>query len=489
MSQSIHFGDSYDDSTLSHQSTKPLLLNKITFTGAEFSDKYYNSLVAPLLQDRQSNLIPLVELNDELDKIHATLLTTGLFKSVNVKLDVSEDITSTITKGESDFKSSLVPVNAKFTLEQLPLYKYSSSSKTSDTAASASFQYLEPNLLKQACSLLVDVNVNYDLINNSVNTKSWDLTLLKPLEHYKNLRAIFNPVISSVDAKSWANHEQYTVGALLGLQSTKNFNCKTFGPSVSVLTTGISFTNRQIRNVANSASDSIRAGAGSDFKIAANFNYKYDSRKLIGKFATQGILLDFTNELAGYNTADVFAQKNNHTPLESFNKTTFRFNSFKSIFNNAITAEFDLEAGTIFQKSADSVPIIDKFTLGGLHSLRGFKLNSVGLKDGDDFIGGTSSYKANFSLYSKLHNVPSAQPLRLHSFLNIGDVFDLECDQFKKYALSGDIFTKSAVSTGVGLIYKGDNAIADLSYNIPLKVRSNDIAKPGFGFSVALKFA
>jgi outer membrane protein assembly factor BamA len=482
--------ESLQESVIARQSTRPLLLNQVAFTGAEFSDKYYHTLVTPLFNEEHSNVIPLSKLNHELGRIQDTLLYTGLFKNITVKLDLAEELTAPITKGQSNLASSTIPVNAQFKLEQLPLFKFASSSRTSDTTSSVGFHYLDPNLLKQACSLLVDINVNYDPLNNKINSKIWDLTFLKPLEKYPQTRAILNPVISSVDASSWANHEQYSVGALLGLQSTKLHTGCACGPATSIFTTGVSFINRQIRNVSNTASDSIRAGAGNDFKLSANFNYKLDSRKQTGKFSTDGVFVDFTNELAGYNTADVFADSSNHTPLESFNKSILRIQSFKSFFNQALTGEVDFETGLIFQKSNDSIPLIDRFTLGGLNSLRGFHLNSVGPKDGEDFIGGSSIFRTNLSLYSKIPNISVTSPLRLHTFLNIGDVFNFkDVAEFKKYTLNGDLFNKSALATGVGLVYRDENALVDLSYNVPLNVRGDDIAKPGFGFSVALRFA
>ncbi|KAH3671464.1 hypothetical protein WICMUC_004596 [Wickerhamomyces mucosus] len=476
---------------LNRQLTKPLLLNKLEVVGGDFSDKYYENLVEKLLpnqSDKLSNILSLQSLNDELLNIEKSLLYTGLFSNISIDLDLDEALTTPLLKSQSQYQG-LIPVKAKFSLTQLPIFKYSSYSTSQDTGSGFGFRYLDPNFLKNSSSLLIDVNLNYDILSNTLNSKLWDLNILLPLAKLPTFRAIFNPSISLIDASEWSSHEQYNVGSFVGLQSTQLSQ----NNAIKIITGGISFTSRQVRQISNSASDSIRTFAGDDFKIGSQFNYKVDSRQLQGKFVKNGYLLDFTNEYAGSNSIDSFSKASNDSKknieLYNFNKSIFKFDLSKSFIKDIFTANFNFETGHIIDFSNNRLHILDKFFLGGNESLKGFNLNSVGLKDGNDSIGGTSVFRANFQLFSRIPNISKDSPLRLYNFFNIGDNFNFSSfNQFTNLFTSGDIINKSASAVGVGILYKANNATFDLSYNVPLSARVQESSKPGFSISATLNF-
>jgi len=471
---------------LNKQTTKHVELKKVEINGGEFSDTYYESLLNPSFGER--NVFALKDLNTELSQLKERLEYSGLFKDISINVDLDKSSATKMSK--TDYLTvGAVPVTAKVNLTQVPIFKFSSYSSSTDYDAASGIRYLDPNFLKNASTLLVDINVNYDPFNKTLNRKIWDLAIMTPFSKSPSLKAIFNPSISLIDAKSWASHTQHSKGGLIGVQKTW---LSTAGDSF--FTNGLSFTHRNVGDVSNSASDVVRTDAGDDFKLGLQSNYRFDTRKFLGQFALNGVNFDVTNEFAGFNSVDAVpnnAEKEG-VELNKFNKTVFKFEGFKSFFNNTFTTALDFKAGSIFtldSNKTDKLHISDRFFLGGLTSLKGFHLNSVGLKNGNDYIGGSSFFKAGFTFFSKIPNTSTDSPLRLYNFINAGDVFNFQSfNQFKDSVSTGDLIRQSAIATGVGLAYRSKNALLDLSYSIPLSDRSQDNAKPGLSFSVSLNF-
>lgn len=475
---------------LNNQTTKPVELKKIEIKGGEFSDKYYESLLSPLI-NQSSTPIALKDLKNELVLIKEKLEYSGLFQNISIDVDLDKSSTPKLSKNDLLIEGA-IPINAKINLSQLPISKISTYSSTTDHDASSGIRYLDPNFFKNASTLLVDINVNYDPFQNLLNKKIWDLTILTPFQNSPSLKFVLNPCISLIDAKSWASHTQFSKGGLIGVQKTWLSKNKT----PILFTNGLSIAHRNIGDVLNSASDSIRNDAGDDFKIGFQSNLKIDTREFLGAFPLNGIKFDLINEFAGFNSVDNSSTSSNvekDLELEKFNKTILKFEKNSSFWNNNFTTSFDFNIGSIFQldsnKTNDQIHISDRFFLGGLNSLKGFHLNSVGLKNGHDYIGGSSFFKTGFTFYSKIPNTKNTSPLRLYNFINLGDVYNFKSiESFTKLIQNGDIIGKSAIATGVGLSYRSNSAIVDLSYSVPLSSRSQDRAKPGVSFSVALNF-
>lgn len=113
--------------------------------------------------------------------------------------------------------------------------------------------------------------------------------------------------------------------------------------------------------------------------------------------------------------------------------------------------------------------------------MRGFKFNSTGLKDGNDFVGGTNYFQLGATAYSKIPFV-KASPLRLRLFINAGDVLN-DIPTLK----NTDFIKNSAQAVGWGLTYSlGSVANAEFNYNIPISTRTQDITKPGIEFALSL---
>lgn len=468
-------GESQND-TVKNQATKSLSLKRIEISGGDFSNDFYSRLVSPALA---SSVVSLGQLQGELVDIQQKLLYTGLFQDIAVKLDLDE---SSATSGPA----LALPVKASVSLTQLPLFKYGSYSKSTDCDVACGLRYLNPNVSQNGDSLLVDINLNYDPLAKTVNRKIWDLTYLCPSWSSSNSgKIILNPTVSTIDAQQWASHQQYSVGALIGLQNLCWNKC-----GATWYTAGLSGSLRQVTDISNSASDGIRSFAGGDLKLGLQTHIAHDSRRHKGRFASSGSSVSLDTEISGNNSVD-YSGSQKEIQLKPFLKSVFKAEGAHSFFFDNFTLGYNLETGFIksLSEADNKLHISDKLFLGGQNSLLGFKLNSVGVKNGNDYIGGLSSFKADFKLFTRLPNSQKDSPLRLYNFFNIGDVYDFNSlDKVQNLIASGDLLKKSAMASGIGLSYKADNAILDLSYSIPLSTRSQDTAKPGLSFAVVLNF-
>jgi outer membrane protein assembly factor BamA len=484
MSLSEQLSKDAQDDLFRNQTTKPVVLNKIEITGGDFSNDFYNKLVSPALNSQSA--LSLTELETELISIREKLQYIGLFNDIGIKLDLDEvSQVPTLLKGEPQISENPLPVKAIISLTEMPLFKYASYSKSTDYDVAAGFRYLNPNFSQNGDSLIVDVNINYDPFSKSINRKVWDLSYLSPTWSRSNSgKFVINPTISTIDAQRWASHQQFSAGALIGLQNLCWKKC-----GATVWTVGLSGSLRQVTDISNNASDLIRTYAGGDLKLGLQTHFSHDSRKYIGRFTSGGSCISLDNEFSGHNSVD-YSGSQQCLQLQPFLKSLLKLEGASSFLFDNFTLGYNVQAGFIKSLAEDDeLHISDKFFLGGLSSLQGFQSNSVGVKSGNDYVGGLSHFKADFRLFTRLPNSKKESPLRMYNYFNIGDVYDFNTlEQTKSVFSSGVLMKKSAVATGLGLSYKADNATLDLSYNIPLSNRSQDTAKPGLSFAVVLSF-
>lgn len=116
---------------------------------------------------------------------------------------------------------------------------------------------------------------------------------------------------------------------------------------------------------------------------------------------------------------------------------------------NSVTAKLGVQSGMV--KSSNKLHYCDKFFLGGINSLRGFRQNSIGPRESGCALGGEAYWKAGFHLYSKLNFLSAlsgglfgsiSPAIGFHSFAEIGSVGSL--------AQIGDVSNIQA-SYGVGI--------------------------------------
>jgi len=117
---------------------------------------------------------------------------------------------------------------------------------------------------------------------------------------------------------------------------------------------------------------------------------------------------------------------------------------------NSVTAKFAGQCGMV--KSKHDLHYCDKFFLGGINSLRGFRQNSIGPKESECALGGQTFWKTGCHLYSRLDFLSSvtggllansiSPAIGFHAFAEAGNVGSI--DQVQDIA-------KINASFGVGI--------------------------------------
>jgi len=133
----------------------------------------------------------------------------------------------------------------------------------------------------------------------------------------------------------------------------------------------------------------------------------------------------------------------------------------------------------------------DRFQLGGPTSVRMFRANCLGQRDGVDSLGGDLFWAVGASLITHLPRKPH-WPVKAHAFLNAGQLESLHRHEGgvgpSLLSTVSAALTQPSVSAGVGLIYLFDPARVELSFGVPLAARASDGARKGVQIGIGLEF-
>ncbi|KZT10437.1 uncharacterized protein LAESUDRAFT_644455 [Laetiporus sulphureus 93-53] len=228
---------------------------------------------------------------------------------------------------------------------------------------------------------------------------------------------------------------------------------------------------RHVGNLLPSASISMREAAGQSIKSAVLHSWVRDTRddKLLG---TRGSYLKFIQELAGLGGDASFYKSEAHAQLS------------RSLFPGT-TISFAARSGLLWD-IARPVPFSDRFQLGGPTSLRMFRANGMGPRDGPDSLGGDVYWAAGISLISDIPR-KSHWPVKLHSFVNAGRLTVMD----KTKTVAENVWSqisKPSVSAGVGLVYKLEPVRVEVNFGMPLVASRSDGLRKGFQVGIGLDF-
>ena len=228
------------------------------------------------------------------------------------------------------------------------------------------------------------------------------------------------------------------------------------------------FTSDEVRNFIIDNNEDL--DSSSDFdgdiydSVFANVSFSVDSRnRLI--FPDTGQLNSIALELYGGD-------------LE-FYKTIFRHLSFFPV-SEKVTLAFNGRLGYGEARNATTdLPFFEKFTAGGVRSVRGFEFNSLGPQDSQgDAFGGNFQVIGSSELLFQIDAIGGAETFRLGLYLDIGNVF-ADVDDFEAEELRASVGLSAKWFTPVGPIA--------LSYANPLNDEPGDETK-SFQFSLGAPF-
>ncbi|CDK27257.1 unnamed protein product [Kuraishia capsulata CBS 1993] len=451
----------------SHHS-KPIVLKQVDIVGGdEFSSTFFTNALYPLLFSKDITLGQLVNSSNQ---SYNNLLYSNAFKKVKFQF---EESAGSSTPQNTTIEPP-IEIIAKLLLEPYKLQSFSLASVHTEAGHAFKLGYRNLNAFGNAESFKISSLI--DLKFGNPYAKTIELQYMAPIVS-QSLKLFFESVISDSSA-SWASHKQSTANGVVGLTKTLSFDLFS-SKFTSYFTTGVSMVKRSVLDINDSASDTVKTDAGDSFKESFIFSGAVDSRTYLpssfGGLAMNGLLLQVDNEISGLSSPQ----------SEKYLKSVLNLQLLKS-FRNFFTLDLSSSFGAVSNLTTGitGVPHFhDKFFLGA-HSLKGFAANSVGLRDGQDFVGGNIFYRLSASLFTRFFFAPADSPLRFYLSVNSGDVYN----NFKDISYQDLAFIKgSAISSSVGAVYRvGDDAAFDLHYNLPVSSRPKDVAKPGLEFSLAI---
>ncbi|KAG8995249.1 hypothetical protein FRB94_009324 [Tulasnella sp. JGI-2019a] len=240
-------------------------------------------------------------------------------------------------------------------------------------------------------------------------------------------------------------------------------------------------TSRHIGSLTDTASQSIREAAGHSVKSALSHTVVYDTRD-DNMTATKGVYSKIFSEIAGLG-GDVSHLKNESTLQMSRQLGNGLSASVSSGFG--MLYPIDLFAS---RPAGSQSMFSDRFQLGGPLSIRMFKQNGLGVRDGPDSLGGDMYWSAGLSVISDIPKKP-AWPIKFHAFVNAGRLDPL--DRSKPIDLVASIrqsLTQPSISAGVGLIYRFDPIRVEVNFGVPLVTNQSDMGRKGFQVGMGLEF-
>ncbi|KAJ6616408.1 surface antigen-domain-containing protein [Mycena sp. CBHHK59/15] len=228
---------------------------------------------------------------------------------------------------------------------------------------------------------------------------------------------------------------------------------------------------RHIGSLKPDASLSMREAAGTSMKSSISHTFVLDSRN-DRLTPTQGFYLKSVHELAGFGGDASFIKS------ETQGQVSRRILPGVSVsFGTRSGLLWGLREPTLFS---------DRFQLGGPSSVRSFRPNAMGPRDGSDSLGGEVYWSAGLSVIS---HIPKKKewPVKTHAWVNAGRLDDIDKSRSLMDNIKGTL-SRPSVSVGVGLIYNFDPARIELNFGLPLVASKSDGTRRGFQVGLGLEF-
>ncbi|XP_026778397.2 sorting and assembly machinery component 50 homolog B [Pangasianodon hypophthalmus] len=236
---------------------------------------------------------------------------------------------------------------------------------------------------------------------------------------------------------------------------------------------------RELSCLARSASFAVREESGHTLKSALSHTMTIDTRNS-AILPRKGALMRLNQELAGYTGGDT-----------SFLKEDFELQLNKPFLWGSVLSA-SLWGGMIFPIGGQPVSIADRFYLGGPTSVRGFGMYCIGPQSEGDYLGGDAYWAGGLHLYTPLPFRATrggfADLFRTHFFLNAGNLCNLNYGE-GPHAHLQKLAECIRWSYGAGIILRlGNIARLELNYCIPMGVQSGDRICDGVQFGAGIRF-
>ncbi|KAG8770599.1 hypothetical protein FRC12_004168 [Ceratobasidium sp. 428] len=150
------------------------------------------------------------------------------------------------------------------------------------------------------------------------------------------------------------------------------------------------------------------------------------------------------------------------------------------------TMSLSMRTGMLYPLFDRSSLFNDRFQLGGSTSIRMFRPNEMGPRDGKDSVGGDMYWAAGASIIGPFPLKPH-WPLKTHMFVNAGrlDSYDPKKSSLEQTLKS---LTTPCISAGVGLVYMFSPLRVELNFGVPIAANVSDGLRKGLQVGIGMDF-
>ncbi|KAF8508251.1 surface antigen-domain-containing protein [Hysterangium stoloniferum] len=294
--------------------------------------------------------------------------------------------------------------------------------------------------------------------------QTFTASLSTPLSPNLRTTGILSVYGTERDLSSYASCREGLKGIRAAIRSPSQFGSHEFAYEAVL---------RHLSDFNSGASVSIREAAGFSTKSALSHVYIRDTRD-VPAAPTKGSYFKLLQELAGIGGDAQFFK----TEVDS---------QMARDIGAGQTLCLSARSGLLYPLGPSRETLFnDRFQLGGPFSLRSFKSNSMGPRDGNDSLGGDVYWAAGASLIGNLPRKPH-WPLKTHLFVNIGRLDSMECSAGLRDTIRSSV-SQPSISAGVGLMYHLSPIRVELNFAVPLVAARSDGLQRGFQAGIGIDF-
>ncbi|PPQ85020.1 hypothetical protein CVT25_010409 [Psilocybe cyanescens] len=428
----------------------PMNVSAVRIEGATHTrQSFLASIVAPAVQPSPDSTLENVLHTTR--HISTALKKTDIFTSVEAFLDRPRDTTASPNDVDLVFKT-----------RERGRWYVSSSTELGNSEGSASAFARIRNVFGGAETFEANVSLG------TQTRRAFRGSLTSPLTASMSAFGELSAYITDKDLSTYASCTE----ALRGARAVVRTGTPTRGANEFAYDAVI----RHITSLTPTASMSTREAAGLSVKSSLSHSILYDTRddRLA---ATSGVYAKLYQELAG-----LFLGGDAH-----FYKTEAEAQISRKIGNSGVSISLAAKSGLLWSLAPGGKTLFsDRFQLGGPTSVRSFRANSMGPRDGDDSVGGELYYSAGASVISDIP-YKAHWPVKAHAWVNAGRLDNIDQAVPLPHTLSRTL-SRPSLSAGLGLIYRFDPIRVEVNFGVPLAASQSDGMRRGVQVGIGLEF-
>lgn len=120
-------------------------------------------------------------------------------------------------------------------------------------------------------------------------------------------------------------------------------------------------------------------------------------------------------------------------------------------------------------------------------SVRGFKSNGLGPREGEDSLGGDAYMSAGVSLMTPFPGLAGRDSFKAHFFANAGTLVSVKPGQSVTKTID-DLTKAPSVSVGTGIVYRHPQVRIELNFALPLMAAKTDAISRGWQLGLGISF-